>query len=192
MLLVRRVLAVPAAVAAGFLMSWDPDAVAARPPADVRVGPDERHVLDDGVADTPKELADVRDGDRPAADRREGRARQRRGADHPAQHGPQEGHLPGSSSNVELVGRLRVRDAVPDRIADVSAFGNYAYLNAFSEPECRRGGVYVLSIRDPGRPQEVNFLESPAGTYSGEGSQVIDLNTTSFKGQLLVTNNEVC
>ena len=91
-----------------------------------------------------------------------------------------------------MVGKLRVSDAAPDRVADVSAFGQYAYLNAFREPECRRGGVYVLSIRDPSRPRQLDFLESPAGTYSGEGSQVIDLDTASFKGQVLVTNNEVC
>ncbi len=93
---------------------------------------------------------------------------------------------------MEVVGRLRLRDAVPNRIADVSAFGNYAYLNAQDDPDCGRGGVYVTSIRDPRRPRQVDFLPSPSGSYSGEASQVIDLNLPTFRGQVLVTNNEIC
>ena len=49
------------------------------------------------------------------------------------------GHLPPGSKNMALVGKLKLTD-VDGGIADVAAFGNYAYLNAFS-PECVRTGA---------------------------------------------------
>ncbi len=55
------------------------------------------------------------------------------------QHGEVTGHLPASSRNVELVGRVDLTTA-EGGIADVAAFGNFAYLNAWG-PECvSRGG----------------------------------------------------
>ncbi len=184
----RRVFLVAAVITAGLVLAGTAWAGIGPLRADVRDVPDEPHVLGDGVVDTPKEHADEQD--RRAA-RRAASSRSRRGGD-PGQHGPSQGHLPGSSRNVELVGKLRFRDVVPGRIADVSAFGNYAYLNAQDDPDCRRGGVYVASIRDPRRPREVDFLPSPSGSYSGEASQVISLDTPAFRGQVLVTNNEIC
>jgi hypothetical protein len=180
----RRVLVVAAAIMAGLLLAATAVAGTGRAPADVREGPDEPHVLGDGVVDTPKEHADAQDEQAPVNGNRRG--------GHPGQHGPSEGHLPRSSRNVQLVGRLRFSDVVANRIGDVSAFGNYAYLNAQDDPDCRRGGVYVASIRDPRRPRQVDFLPSPSGSYSGEASQVISLSTPAFRGQVLVTNNEIC
>ena len=111
-----------------------------------------------------------------------------------AQHGSDEGHLPPTSKNVRKVGNLDLFAGAeqPGRIADVSAKGNYAYLTAFYEPECDRGGVYVADISDPANPKKVSLIPSHTGTYSGEGSQVITLNTPSFKGDLLVYQNEIC
>ncbi|WP_309713688.1 PA domain-containing protein, partial [Pseudolysinimonas sp.] len=80
----------------------------------------------------------------------------------------------------------------PGRIADVSAYGNYAYLTAFWEPECGRGGVYIVDISDPTAPELVTLIPSHRGTFSGEGSQVIHLETASFEGEVLAYQNEIC
>jgi hypothetical protein len=111
-----------------------------------------------------------------------------------AQHGADEGHLPATSHNVRKVGNLDLFAGAeePGRIADVSAKGNYAYLTAFYEPDCDRGGVYIVDISNPARPRKVSKVPSHVGTFSGEGSQVITLNTPSFKGDLLVYQNEIC
>jgi hypothetical protein len=113
---------------------------------------------------------------------------------HHAQHGETEGHLPASSENVLEVGKLDLFAGAeqPGRIADVSAFGDYAYLTAFWEPECERGGVYVVDISDPSAPEFVTLIPSHRGTYSGEGSQVIHLETEFFTGDVLAYQNEVC
>src|SRR5215211_5412561 len=71
------------------------------------------------------------------------------GMEHPG--GP--GHLPPGSRNMDLVSKLKLTN-VDGGIADVAAFKNYAYLNAFS-PECagRPGaagtGVHIVDISDP-------------------------------------------
>ena len=111
-----------------------------------------------------------------------------------AQHGADEGHLPATSKNVRKVGNIDLFAGAeePGRIADVSAKGNYAYLTAFYEPDCDRGGVYVVDISNPAKPTKVSLIPSHRGTFSGEGSQVISLNTPSFKGDLLVYQNEIC
>ncbi len=111
-----------------------------------------------------------------------------------AQHGVDEGHLPATSHNVRKVGNLDLFAGAeePGRIADVSAKGNYAYLTAFYEPDCDRGGVYIVDISNPASPRKVSKIPSHVGTFSGEGSQVITLNTPSFKGDLLVYQNEIC
>ena len=118
--------------------------------------------------------------------------------DHDAQHGPVDGHLPGSSENVELVGRVDLSGAVggdkPGHIADVAAFGNYAYLAArrLNTSPCGAGGFYTVDISDPANPSEVSFTAFPPGSYPGEGMHVIKVNTPKFKGDILVTNNENC
>jgi hypothetical protein len=111
---------------------------------------------------------------------------------HDDQHGSSDGHLPASSKNVELVGKVQLT-SVARGIADVAAFGDYAYLNAFS-PECagRPGaqgtGVHVVDISDPATPRKVGFLPAEANSYVGEGVHVME-----FDGRhILVHNNETC
>jgi hypothetical protein len=112
----------------------------------------------------------------------------------PDQHGPSTGHLPPTSENVELVGKLRVSGAAPAHIADVAAFGNYAYLAGRTTVPCNEqtGKVYVVDISNPATPVEVGQIAFPVGSFAGEGTQVVKLNTTAFKGDVLVTNNENC
>jgi hypothetical protein len=108
------------------------------------------------------------------------------------QHGGDDGHLPASSENVDLIGKVKLTD-VPGGIADVAAFGSYAYLNAFNS-ECagRAGaqgtGVHVVDISDPANPQKVNFLASEPNSYQGEGVHVISYGGKS----ILLNNNETC
>jgi hypothetical protein len=110
------------------------------------------------------------------------------------QHGGIEGHLPPISNNVAKIGNLDLfTDAEQEgRIGDVSAKGNYAYLTVFREPTCERGGIQVVDISDPANPKKGPYIPSHYGTYAGEGSQVITLNTPSFKGDLLIYTNEIC
>jgi len=114
------------------------------------------------------------------------------------QHGGVGGHLPASSHNVDLVGKVTVSGAVgvdkPSHIADVAVKGNYAYLAArrLNTNPCGPGGVYVINISNPATPAEVGFIAFPPQSYPGEGMQVLSLNTRSFRGDVLVTNNENC
>jgi hypothetical protein len=110
---------------------------------------------------------------------------------HGHQHGGNVGHLPPRQNNVELVGKLELTD-VPGRIADVTVFGNYAYLAAFSQPDCTDGGVYVVDISDVKHPFRVGFIPTAAGSFVGEGQQVISVRTPSFTGDVLIFNNEIC
>jgi hypothetical protein len=109
------------------------------------------------------------------------------------QHGGQAGHLPATSENVSLVGKARInQDSKDGRVADVGVFGNYAYLGAFFEPKCQKGGVYVFNITDPSRPKQINFIRTSNDSYVGEGVQVIHLDTPAFEGDVLAMNNEIC
>src|SRR5215211_9553587 len=106
-------------------------------------------------------------------------------AEHPG--GP--GHPPPGSRNMELVGKLDLT-SVDGGIADVAAFGDYAYLNAFS-PECagRPGaqgtGVHVVDISDPGAPHKVGFIPAHPNSYVGEGIHIVHASTPSFTGDIL-------
>ena len=114
---------------------------------------------------------------------------------HHYQHNEEEhGHIPSGSENVIEIGNLDLFEGEeqPGRIADVSAYGNYAYLTAFWEPECDRGGVYVVDITDPASPELVTLIPSHRGTFSGEGSQVIHIDNAYFKGEVLAYQNEIC
>src|SRR5215203_3725243 len=114
---------------------------------------------------------------------------------HHYQHNDEEeGHIPSGSLNVTEIGSLDLFEGEeqPGRIADVSAYGNYAYLTAFWEPECERGGVYVVDITDPSAPELVTLIPSHRGTFSGEGSQVMHLETKYFTGEVLAYQNEIC
>jgi hypothetical protein len=112
------------------------------------------------------------------------------------QHGGADGHLPGSSANVQRVGKLeltgRFGDVVPGQIADVSVHKDFAYLNSWSEESCTRGGTYVADIRNPRRPKEVAFVPALSENYHGEGAHVISVSTRSFSGDVLAVNNEIC
>jgi hypothetical protein len=102
--------------------------------------------------------------------------------------------VPPREEGLDLVGRFDLGGKLggQGRVADVSAKGNFAYLTMFYEPECGRGGVQVVDISNPASPTAAAYIPSHVDTYSGEGSQVVTLNTPSFKGDLLVYQNEWC
>ncbi|MGI9110770.1 MAG: PA domain-containing protein [Gaiellaceae bacterium] len=110
------------------------------------------------------------------------------------QHGTNEGHLlpEGSSANVELVSKLKLKNVVPEKIADVGVFNGYAYLAAWGDVTCKYNGVHVVDVRNPTSPKEVAFIGSKEGSYPGEGVQALHIDTPSFNGDILVTNNEKC
>ena len=110
------------------------------------------------------------------------------------QHGTNEGHLlpQGSSANVQLVSKLRLKNVVPEKIADVGVFNSHAYLAAWGVETCKYNGVHVVDIRNPAAPKEVAFIGSKEGSYPGEGVQALHIDTPAFNGDILVTNNEKC
>ena len=110
------------------------------------------------------------------------------------QHGDTAGHLlpQGSSKNVELVSKLKLKNVVPEKIADVGVFNGYAYLAAWGSVDCTYNGVHVVDIRTPASPREIAFIGSKEGSYPGEGIQTLRIDTPSFTGDILVSNNEKC
>ncbi len=108
------------------------------------------------------------------------------------QHGETNGHLPATSSNVDLVSRLRLKNVVPEKIADVGTHKGYAYLAAWGFETCRYNGVHVVDIRNIASPKEVAFIQAKEGSYPGEGIQALSVTTPKFNGDLLVSNNEKC
>ncbi|AQZ63065.1 hypothetical protein BKM31_17770 [[Actinomadura] parvosata subsp. kistnae] len=119
-------------------------------------------------------------------------------AGHDDQHGANDGHLPATQKNVQLVAKLDMSGATGEdragHIADVAVFGNYAYLAArrLNTTPCGPGGFYTVDVSKPDAPKELSFTAFPNGSYPGEGMQVIRVKTASFKGDILVTNNEIC
>ena len=125
-------------------------------------------------------------------------------AAHTGQHGSNDGHLlgPGAWGNIELVGKLGVSGAEDDLIADVAAFGNYAYLANWGEADCAGpevggqstpdSGAWVVDISNPAAPVEKAFIAMPQDTRPGEGMQVVPISTSKFTGDLLVMNAEAC
>jgi hypothetical protein len=107
-------------------------------------------------------------------------------------HGGQDGHLPGSTENLRLVGQMKVHDDEAGRVADVGVHKGHAYLTAFNDGDCTKGGVYVVDIRDPEAPREIAFVRGANGSYAGEGSQALALTTPQWSGDLLLFNNENC
>jgi len=113
---------------------------------------------------------------------------------HTDQHGGPGGHLPATSKNVELVGKLRVHDAAEGIVADVGTLRGYAYLAQYS-PGCAAdgaGGAYVVDISNPASPKEVGFIPAHQGSYVGEGVHAIHVDTPAFTGDVLALNNEIC
>ena len=110
------------------------------------------------------------------------------------QHGINEGHLhpEGSSSAVELVSKLKLKNVVPEKIADVGVFNGYAYLASWGVVTCKYNGVHVVDVRNPSSPNEVAFIASKEGSYPGEGIQALHIDTPAYNGDILVSNNEKC
>jgi len=114
------------------------------------------------------------------------------------QHGGTDGHLPPVRRNVTLVGKAEVTNPSgagnTGRVGDVFGYGDYAYLNAYFQPTCEAGGVHVMDISNPAAPVEVTsaFIPTSAGSYAGEGIQVIPMANQYFTGDLLIHNNETC
>ena len=123
-----------------------------------------------------------------------------------AQHGTTAGHLIESptSSNVSLIGKVRVQGAAEGKIADVGVWNGFAYLGSFVQDTCTNpenvidGGVYIVDIGgghsggSPSNPVEIGFIQSHQDTFVGEGVQVIRVDTAKFHGDLLLQNNEGC
>jgi hypothetical protein len=126
-----------------------------------------------------------------------------------AQHGPKDGHIyadpeldtdgDGDWGKIEFISQVTVHDAEPELIADLTAFGNYAYLARWGGEDCvgpegggPDGGVYVIDISDPANPREVGFIRTHQDTLVGEGMQVVHVTTPGFTGDVLVLNHEGC
>lgn len=115
--------------------------------------------------------------------------------EHHTQHGPTEGHLPGSARNVELVGKLRLTSFDGD-ISDVSALQArngrwYAYVGDWGA-KCETGGIHVVDITNPAEPRRVGFLASSGFGYRTEGIQALRVSSAAFTGDILVASNEWC
>ena len=109
------------------------------------------------------------------------------------QHGETNGHLPASSSgNIDVVSKLKLKNVVPEKIADVGVHENYAYLAAWGVVTCKYNGVHVVDISDVDNPEEVAFIGAKHGSYPGEGIQALSIDTPKFDGDILVSNNEKC
>ena len=109
------------------------------------------------------------------------------------QHGEVEGHLdPVHTGNIDLVSSLALKNVEPGKIADVGVHKGYAYLAAWGGETCRYNGVHVVDIRNVAAPKEVSFIQAKEGSAPGEGVQALSIDTKSFKGDILVTNNETC
>jgi len=107
-------------------------------------------------------------------------------------HGESDGHLPPRRSNVKVVGKAPVEDRAPRRVADVGVFRKYAYLAAYADPNCEKGGVSVFDIGNPREPREVDFIPTGPSSFVGEGIQALHLDTKHFTGDVLLFNNEIC
>jgi hypothetical protein len=109
------------------------------------------------------------------------------------QHGGDEGHLePSQTDNIRLVGKAHINQDFEGRVADVGVLGDYAYLAAWSAPDCQKGGIYVFDIKNPAKPKQVNFIRTGLDSYAGEGVQTLHISTAAFNGDLLAFNNEDC
>ncbi len=105
--------------------------------------------------------------------------------------------VPAAEEGLDLVSQFDLGGKLggDGRVADVSAKGDYAYLTMFYEPTCGRGGVQIVDMNlgtAADDTEAVGYIPSHVDTFSGEGSQVVTLDTPSFKGDLLVYQNEWC
>ena len=115
--------------------------------------------------------------------------------EHHAQHGPSDGHLPGSSDNVDVVSKLKLTNFAGD-ISDVSATQApngkwFAYVGDWGA-KCQTGGVHVVDISNPANPVKTGFLNAGGTGYQTEGIQALHISTTAYSGDILVVSNEWC
>ena len=116
------------------------------------------------------------------------------GVEQDKQHDSDAGHLPPKQEDVELVGKAEVTNpsgaSNNGRVADVAAYGNYAYLNAFRDPDCAQTGVHVVDISDVNNPVEVpgSFMPTTTGSYAGEGVKILPIAGMD----VLIHQNETC
>ena len=113
------------------------------------------------------------------------------------QHGEVSGHLDAVNENMKVVGAATVTQqggtTGAGRVADVSAYGKYAYLTSFRTDDCLGGGAWVVDMSDPTNPVEDEFLPTTPGSYAGEGSQVFVPKYGEYKGsRLFLHQNETC
>jgi hypothetical protein len=110
------------------------------------------------------------------------------------QHGPNEGHLPSGSQNVNLVGKERVT-TVDGSVSDVTYNNGFAYLGEWSAgrppPDCT-GGAWVVDATNPQNPNLTNFLPAATNSYYTEGGHAITINTPFFSGDILIESVESC
>ena len=100
--------------------------------------------------------------------------------------------------NVRLVGKAEVTNPAgtgnEGRVADVSAYGDYAFLTAFRDPTCEQTGAHVMDISEPAaavRGHE-RVHGDHAGNYAGEGSHTLTMDNQFFNGVLFIHQNETC
>lgn len=109
------------------------------------------------------------------------------------QHGAATGHLPATSHNVDLLGKLKLTD-VAGGITDVAVLGKTAFVGAW-RPECATkgaGGFYVVDIKDPAAPALLADVRVAPGSYVSEGVHAIKVDTDFFEGDLLAVDREIC
>ena len=76
------------------------------------------------------------------------------------------------------------------QIADLAVHKGFAYLNSWDDPDCDRGGVYVVDIRDPATRRRSPTSRPKQPYYHGEGAHAISLDTPGFTGDILAVNDE--
>ena len=113
---------------------------------------------------------------------------------HDLQHDADDGHLApvGPTPGLDVLSRTTLKNVVPGKIADVGVHGDTAYLAAWGGETCKYNGVHVVDITDLRQPREVAFIQAKEGSYPGEGVQALSISTSSFTGDILLTNNETC
>ena len=109
-----------------------------------------------------------------------------------AQHGGDTGHLAARNEAIQVVSKLKLKNVVPEKVADVGVHKGFAYVAAWGVVTCKYNGVHVVDVRNPASPKEVGFIGAKYGSYPGEGVQAIKMDTAAFNGDILVTNNEKC
>ena len=109
------------------------------------------------------------------------------------QHGVTEGHLhpEGSSSNVALISKLKLKNVVPEKIADVGVFNGYAYLASWGVVTCKYNGVHVVDVRTPTARRRLPS-SPPRRAATRVRASGPPHRTPAFNGDILVTNNEKC